>query len=513
MDKKILMQDLADGLMQRKGLSKKEAENFVRSVFEMIGEFLQTDKIVKIKGLGTFKLVTVDSRESVDVNTGERILIREYTKINFTPDPVLRDTVNKPFAQFETVVLYEGTDIADMERMDEKELAEKAGVDSLPDNGVDRVEDTEQAPADKEETEEVSPAVPEETDEKEGSAYEGPEEDDRVSMETAGIEETDAEEAEENVKEVPSDDAVRDEESHPVPVEIPSGEQPEEAEMEKVEPETVAEAVPVPEAGDVERMEQPQEEEKEKDTSVEETIRKDEAGTEARSTVSDRSYHSSGEGPRQVETMHVSTQQIEVQKVEHQTVENQHIVHVAPESHRRRVYLTPWMMFFCILLVLLLMAISYYIGYHHLLYSERENPARQVPDTALLPGKGLPADSVGEERSDTLREEKPDTAVQKSPAASALPPAGKPSPAQPVSQPDTLHPEKYQQVKGGAYEIVGIQERHRLRSGETLRGLALKYYGSKDFTVYLVVQNKIKNPDLVPEGMWLEIPQLRLKRR
>ena len=68
MDKKVLIQDLADGLVLRRGLPKKDADVFVRSVFEIIGEYLQTDKIVKVKGLGTFKLVTVDSRESVDVN-------------------------------------------------------------------------------------------------------------------------------------------------------------------------------------------------------------------------------------------------------------------------------------------------------------------------------------------------------------------------------------------------------------------------------------------------------------
>ena len=109
MDKKVLVQDLSEGLVRRKGLSQEDAMTFVRTVFDLVGEFLQTDKIVKIKGLGTFKLVTVDSRESVDVNTGERIVIKEYTKVNFTPDPVLRDAVNKPFAQFETVILNEGT--------------------------------------------------------------------------------------------------------------------------------------------------------------------------------------------------------------------------------------------------------------------------------------------------------------------------------------------------------------------------------------------------------------------
>ena len=120
MDKKVLVQDLSEGLVRRKGLSQEDAMTFVRTVFDLVGEFLQTDKIVKIKGLGTFKLVTVDSRESVDVNTGERIVIKEYTKVNFTPDPVLRDAVNKPFAQFETVILNEGTNLEDMERMDDE---------------------------------------------------------------------------------------------------------------------------------------------------------------------------------------------------------------------------------------------------------------------------------------------------------------------------------------------------------------------------------------------------------
>ena len=71
----------------------------------------------------------------------------------------------------------------------------------------------------------------------------------------------------------------------------------------------------------------------------------------------------------------------------------------------------------------------------------------------------------------------------------------------------------YPQVENGAYEIVGTLESHRLRRGETLRGLALKYYGSKDFTVYIVAYNRIANPDLVPEGKVLKMPLLKLKSR
>ena len=121
MNRKILIQELSEGLAQRKDIPLKDAEMFVRSVFEIVQEYLQTDKLVKIKGFGTFKLVRVESRESVDVNTGERIVINGYTKVTFTPDTTLRDEINKPFAQFETVVLYENTDLSEMEKMDLQE--------------------------------------------------------------------------------------------------------------------------------------------------------------------------------------------------------------------------------------------------------------------------------------------------------------------------------------------------------------------------------------------------------
>ena len=78
-------------------------------------------KAVKVKGLGTFKVIDVRERESVNVNTGERVVIESHGKITFTPDPVMRDLVNKPFAQFETVVLNDGVDLEEMGRIQEKE--------------------------------------------------------------------------------------------------------------------------------------------------------------------------------------------------------------------------------------------------------------------------------------------------------------------------------------------------------------------------------------------------------
>ena len=97
--------ELIAAVAEKANLTKKDAEVFVKEFFLLIEQALENEKTVKIKGLGTFKLIDVDSRESVNVNTGERFQIKGHTKVSFSPDANLRDTINKPFAHFETVVL------------------------------------------------------------------------------------------------------------------------------------------------------------------------------------------------------------------------------------------------------------------------------------------------------------------------------------------------------------------------------------------------------------------------
>ena len=111
---KISIQDLAQVLVERKGLNKRDAAIFASAMFDIIQTNLEKDKVVKIKGLGTFKIIDVDDRESVNVNTGERVLIEGHNKITFTPDALMKELVNKPFSQFETVVLNDGVDFEDM---------------------------------------------------------------------------------------------------------------------------------------------------------------------------------------------------------------------------------------------------------------------------------------------------------------------------------------------------------------------------------------------------------------
>lgn len=106
---------LAKSISSKRGLTQAEAERFVSKMFEVANEGLHEDKLLKIKWLGTFKVAPVKDRESVDVNTGERIVIEGRDKISFTPDNILKEIVNKPFAQFETVVVNDGVDFSDID--------------------------------------------------------------------------------------------------------------------------------------------------------------------------------------------------------------------------------------------------------------------------------------------------------------------------------------------------------------------------------------------------------------
>lgn len=106
---------LAKAVASKRGLTQAEAERFIATMFEVAGDGIQEDKLLKMKLLGTFKITSVKDRESVDVNTGERILIEGRDKISFTPDNILKEIVNKPFAQFETVVVNDGIDFSDID--------------------------------------------------------------------------------------------------------------------------------------------------------------------------------------------------------------------------------------------------------------------------------------------------------------------------------------------------------------------------------------------------------------
>lgn len=128
---RTVLQLISEELSKKIGLSVKEADSFVSAIFEVVNNGLKEDKITKVKGLGTFKLLAVKPRESINVNTGERVLIEGHNKVSFTPDSIMKELVNKPFSQFETVILNDGVEFAEDTKNEEQN---KSSFNSSSDN-------------------------------------------------------------------------------------------------------------------------------------------------------------------------------------------------------------------------------------------------------------------------------------------------------------------------------------------------------------------------------------------
>lgn len=187
MNEKITLQDLVELLSEKNDMTKKNADAFLRCMFDLIEEALTNEKYVKIKGLGTFKLTEVDSRESMNVNTGERIEIQGHTKISFTPDTTMKELINKPFSHFETVVLNDGVELEDTPFDIEPKVEEMADemVEKIIEEPQVEVEPVVDEPIP---VEEVLESVEEEPKEVEAAVVEEPEVPEPVVIEEKPVE-------------------------------------------------------------------------------------------------------------------------------------------------------------------------------------------------------------------------------------------------------------------------------------------------------------------------------------
>lgn len=140
---KISIFELAQILADKSGLKKKIAEQFAIEMFDVIKSGIEQDQLAKVKGLGTFKVIDVEPRASVDVNTGERVVINGHRKISFVPDAAMKELVNKPFSQFETVVLNDGVSFDDMveEKDQPNDTDEEVSLQDMPEEPVDEIEE------------------------------------------------------------------------------------------------------------------------------------------------------------------------------------------------------------------------------------------------------------------------------------------------------------------------------------------------------------------------------------
>ena len=205
--------DFAEELSKRYEIKPEEASDFIGLMFEVLMDELDApDKQVKIKGLGTFKVTSVGARASVDVNTGERIILEGRNKISFTPEVLLRDRVNRPFVQFETVVLNDGVDFSDIDREFEENskqvVEEDAKDETIEENGdEDTEEETLEPDSVEPETEEPETTVEPETVDHETEEPETTVEPETVDQETEDSEPVEPETVDSDVLEADTDNS------------------------------------------------------------------------------------------------------------------------------------------------------------------------------------------------------------------------------------------------------------------------------------------------------------------
>lgn len=429
MDNKLLLPDLAELLAAKAGITKKSADNFVRTFFTTIEQNLLNERYVKVKNFGTFKIISVSERESVNVATGERFQIGSHSKISFTAEGMLRDLVNEPFAHLSSI---EVADDVDMDALDAVPTIEEPTVAEVPAEVIDETPE-EEAMEEIVVTEEktiVAEEKPIVTEEEEPQA---PEEETKVA-------DTEAPQPEEEVSE------YREEEA---------GVEEEEPEIEEEEIEMEEEEEPEP------------------------------------------AYVPSEEGS-----------------------------------------VNWWKVGFLTLLVFLLMLGSYFAGYYRIFSETATSPETPAPapvvntlttdTTSVVPTEEETAEALAleeakkaeaeakksQEEAEKKAKEEAEKKAKEEAEKKAKEEAEKK--AREAEKKANLENKRnaakdYRQMPGGKYDIVGVMAHHTFHQGETLIGVARKYYGDPHCVNYIVFYNNITNPDIVPVGTRLKIPEL-LKR-
>lgn len=467
MNERLTIQDLTDLLAAKHSMTKKDAEAFVKEFFLLIEQALENEKTVKIKGLGTFKLIDVDSRKSVNVNTGERFQIKGHTKVSFSPDANLRDTINKPFAHFETVVLNENTILEDtpIEDTEEEEAGEEASAQTVLNEMGDNSETT--AIEENEGTDNLSEEEPiQEEQIASRPLVEESIEELAITEESAIVQElteqTSPKEPEEIITETNIEEKVEQLEDEEVPEE--------EVTIDEQQPASI-------------------EEEKEKITAekiIEQELLK--ANLQPVTPIVP---------PAEKETIKpVQPKQIS-QPVSKKT---------APVKEKSPV---PYLIAVIVVVLLLCGGVILFIYYPDLFSSSSDKNALDMPPVTTQPVQPEAQLSDTIAHKDTTKIITPDV----SKVATTTQPVAKKEEAIPVkAEPQTVtqQPATSAYLDSASYKITGTKTKYTIKEGETLTRVSLRFYGTKAMWPYIVKHNPkvIKNPNNVPYGTTIEIPEL-----
>lgn len=455
---KLTIQDLATLLVEKNGCDLADAQRFVSAIFDVIQMGVEHDKLVKVKGLGTFKVIDVEARESVSVNTGERVLINGHSKLSFTPDATMKELVNKPFSGFETVVLNEGVNFEDIKTSDME-------------NNDDADVDIEDAPVVKEP--EVVPLLDAAEYEKMSDERNKVVEEEDVNAAVSDVTEADVTEVEDKAAyEIVAEEKLADEKK----AEKLSDDKAEnEIIVEQKEPEIMELETAEPETPETEVDEHELVKTKETETSKSETIESENKETE------------------------------EIEETE-ETMNNDY----NPSITKRRI---PYGLIVAILACAGCFAGGYYLGQSSVV------PNYSIAE--VIQGIELINDSVDNVSQDSLDSVGGDSTASHSilneePLSAPQPEEEKtvvePKPAPAPQQTDYMKYESMdERVRTGAYYIMGTAEVVKAREGETLDRISRRILG-QGMVCYLEVYNGIGATAPLKEGQEIKIPKIELKK-
>lgn len=483
------LKDIAKVLVAKHQLKQRDAEIFVNAIVDTVLEGLQADRIVKIKGFGTFKLTAVRDRESVNVNTGERIIVTGHDKISFTPDAVMRDMVNKPFAQFDTVVIGDEVKFDDIQ--DEAEDAVEV-ADNIVEETVEVAEEAVET------AEDIVENVAEKTEEAAESVAEIVE----APMAKPAM-----------LVEMPVQETVEETEEETVPETI--------EETQEETPEVISEKEEIAEVKEeIAALKEEMTEVKEENIEVEEEKKVAETGKK-RPVLNEHGFI--------------------IEPEEDDDDDN--------GSNCKKVFIL-YAIVANILIAALAFVMGYLCCSNGWLKFGPERVPEQEPEEVVLDSAEMARvakiDSIrnaamGNVAKTDSAEKKPaanDPASlaklkeENKPAETKQTPAQKPAEAKPAAtqKPAEVKPteaqkkdskvaanipnqsayEKDARVRTGAYYIIGTQETVKVRTGQTLKSIS-KYYLGEGMECYIEVYNGgVKE---VTEGQTLKIPKLQLKKK
>ena len=486
MSRKLLPADFIDIIAQNQGITKKKSEAFIRAFFEVIEEGLRNDSFVKIKGFGTFKLVSVSERESVNINTGERFQISGHTKISFLPDSSFKELINRPFSHFETIVIPDSTTLEEIEAISESVADEQEDADfiesqteetPIPTSALEGITIPQSAPA--EEPVHASAPVQEESYEavKPAQVKATPEveEEQKIEAETQEIEAT-----------------TSPEEAEPRNYE---------EDVKEVEPIATTEVIDENEI--VIDMSSLVSQNSEFTSITTEEIAPAEVKTEATKDCTDDTTHIEEDCNQKTpsEDPEVLAESTEIQANDTDAIDNNSTSNTSSEdiemSTSNTTKTSRWL--FIGFVWILTIVLSYLAGYHRLIpldanyHNNQEvsqNDTLQQAPTDTLP---TPVDTVATFNPKSLLPAGSDTlpvirGIDRATANKLC--------------------EKFTQVSPGSFLIIGTYGTHTLRKGDSLFKIAKSTYGHRDYAKYIIHYNNFTYPYNVPLGTEILLPQL-----